>query len=305
MTTARTATPGKGWERVLAFLERGTILVVGDVGSGKSTLARWLLGQLDRGLERVALVDCDPGQCGIGVPGCLGLAMTGPWQAPAAMWFVGSTSPPGRLLPLVVGAARLAERARQRGAQAVLLDSSGMVDHAAARLLHVHLAQAAGVDQVIALERDGELAPLLSLLAGDGRQVDRLPVSAAARRRSAAERRRHRRDRFAAHLQGARTRLVSPRRIFAADWTVATPDDLPRGRVVGLLDGEGFCLGLGLVEAVHADRVEVLTPVADVPVVRLQTADFRLDPEGRELADGEPYARPAHLPEPELAGRLD
>lgn len=301
MTTARTVTPGKGWETVLAFLDRGTILVVGPAGSGKSTLARWLLGQLDRGLERVALVDCDPGQTGVGVPGCLGLAMTGPWQAPAALWFVGSTSPPGRLLPMVVGAARLAERARQRGAQAVLLDTSGLVDGAAGHLLQVHLAQATGVDQVVSLQRDHELEPLLGLLAGDGRRVDRLTASPAARVRSAAERRRHRRDRFAAHLLGAKVRLVSPRRIFAADWSVAQHADLPQGRVLGLLDGEGYCLGLGLVEAVHADRVEVFTPVADVPVVRLQTADFRLDPEGRELADDEPYVRPAYLPEPEPA----
>ena len=301
MTTTRTATPGKGWGTVLAFLERGTILVLGEAGSGKTTLARWLLGQLDRGLDRVALVDCDPGQTAVGVPGCLGLAMTGPWQAPAALWFVGSTSPAGRLLPLVVGAARLAERARQRGAQAVLLDTAGVVDGALGRLLHVHLAQATGVDQVVALERGEELAPLLALLAGEGRRIDRLPTSPAARQRSAAERRSHRRDRFAAHLQGARTRLVSPRRIFTADWTPARRGDLDEGRVLGLLDGEGFCLGLGLVEAVHADRVEVLTRVTDVPVVRIQLGDFRLDPEGRELAADEPYVRPAYLPEPEPA----
>ena len=242
----------------------------------------------------MALVDCDPGQSTVGVPGCLGLALTGPWEAPAAMWFVVSRSAAGRLLPAVVGAARLAERARQQGAQAVLVDSSGLVGGTAGRLLQVHLAHAADVDQIVALERRQELAPLLSLLAGDGRHVDRMAVSKVARQRSAAERRRHREDRFAAHFQDATTRLVSPRRIFTSDWQVAHPADLPEGRVVGLLDGEGFCLGLGIVEAVHADRVEVRTPVKDVPVVRLQVGDFRLDPEGRELEDeGEPAGHAA------------
>lgn len=280
-------TPGRGWTQVLAFLDRGTILVLGAPGSGKTTLARWFLGQLDRGLDRVALVDCDPGQTAVGVPGCMGLAMTGPWEAPAALWFVGSKSPAGRLLPAVVGAAMLAARARERGAQAVLVDSSGLVEGTAGRLLKVHLAHATGVDQVVALERQHELAPLLSLLSGEGRKVDRVQVSKVARERTAAQRRRHREDRFAAHFQGATTRMFSPRRLFTSDWRVAPRHDLPEGRVVGLLDGEGFCLGLGIIEEVHADRVAVLTPVKDVPVVRIQAADFRIDPEGRELAEEE------------------
>lgn len=282
-------TPALGWQRLLAHLDRGTILVVGGPSSGKTSLARWLVGQLGRGLDRVALVDCDPGQPTIGVPGCLGMAITGPWEAPAAMWFVGATSPPGHLLPAVVGAARLVSRARSAGAQAVILDTSGLVSGGAARALHYHLALAAEVDQVVAIggtgtERGGGgVDEIVGLLQGEGRAVERVSSSAAARDRGPGARRDYREARFAAHLQGGRVRWVSPRRVFGADWGGAACDGLAAGTVVGFLDGEGFCLGLGIVEEVHEDRVAVYTAVTDVPLVRLQAGSFRLDREGREL----------------------
>ncbi|HEX6202997.1 MAG TPA: Clp1/GlmU family protein, partial [Thermoanaerobaculia bacterium] len=198
-SASRSISPGRDWPRVLAGVERGTLLLVGPAGSGKSTLARWLVGQLARTLDRVALVDCDPGQTSVGVPGCVGLALTGPWEAPAAAWFVGATTPARHMLPLVVGAARLADLARARGAQAVVLDAPGMVDGAAARVLHHHLAAATGVDQVIAVEPrgggrgDGDgLDDLLALLAAPERRVERLAAAAGARDRDGDERRRHR-----------------------------------------------------------------------------------------------------------------
>ncbi len=283
---SESVTPGRGWPRVLARLERGTILVAGPPGSGKTTLARWLLGQLDRGLDRVALVDCDPGQTTIGVPGCLGMALTAPWEAPAAQWFVGATTPAGHLLPAVVGAARLAERARARGAQAVLLDTSGMVEGAVARLLHYHLAVAVGADQVVLIDGGAGGAALAELLAAEGRRVERLAPAAGARDRSRGARRAHREGRFAAHLAGARTRYFSPRRFVGPEWRYGDHAGLRPGVALGLLDDEGFCLGLGVVEEVHADRVAVRTPVTEVPVGRLQVGSFRLHPEGREL-DGE------------------
>lgn len=279
MSTARSITPGEDWGSVLAYMDRGTILILGDSGTGKTTLARWLLGQLDRGLDRVALVDCDPDQSHVGVPGCLGLALTGPWEAPAAQWFVGAKEPGVRLLQTITGVVRLAERARRRGAQAVLIDTTGLVEGAAARTLKVQIAQATGADQVVALERQHELSPLLALLAADGREIRRTGVSKVARETTEAERRNHRRDRFAAHFQDARSRFLSPRRIFRPDWSAARSKDLEVGQVLGHLDGHGFCIGLGIVREVHSDRVEVLTAVSDVPIVRSQVGDFHLDPE--------------------------
>lgn len=297
--------PARGWGDLLAGLDRGTIMVLGESGTGKSSLARYLLGQLARGLHKVALVDCDLGHGTVGVPCCLGLALTAPWEAPAALWFVGATSPEEHLLPVVVGAAHLAGRARSAGAEAVILDTGDLVAGPQGRALKLHKALAAGVDQVVAIQRGDELEELLALLAADDRAIHRLRPSPRARPRSPRERRHHRRGRFRAHLAGAATRLFAPRRFVGPDWGAGLCDwagngaDIAApagngarptgngggpgsGTVVGLLDGGGYCLGLGRIEEVHADRVAVSTAVVGGEVVRLQLGGFRLGDDGSE-----------------------
>jgi polynucleotide 5'-kinase involved in rRNA processing len=322
--------PAAGWAELLAGLGRGTILVVGAPGTGKTALARYLVGQLDRVLPRVALVDCDSGRPAIGVPGCLGLALTAPWEAPAALWFVGGTAPAEHPLPAVVGAARLAERARAAGAAAVVLDTPGRVGDAAGRALLYHLAQATAADQVVAIERAGELAPLLTLLEREGRAVHRLAPSAAARPCTAGEEESHREGRLRAHLYDAAVRLFGAGRL-VLDWAAgpwsgnghgaaagnghgasgnghvpgaatgrdrsaspesgaAGPDGdgpaarLPlAGTVVGLLDGGGFCLGLGRLQALHDDRVEIATRVTRGDVAGLRVGGFRVAEDGSPL----------------------
>jgi polynucleotide 5'-kinase involved in rRNA processing len=358
MPPASSITPASGWSDLLARLDRGTILVAGAPGTGKTALSHWLLSQLGRGRARAALVDCDLGRPSVGAPGCLGLALTAPWRAPEALWFVGGTAPEEHPLPVVVGAARLADRARAAGAAFVVVDTSGLVDGPAGRALKVHKALAAGVDPVVALQRGGELDALLDLLAAPGRTLHRLAASPLARPVSDGERSAQRDGRFRAHLAGARTRLFAPRRFVGSDWTVGLaggaaaaagdghggdatagegrdaagapaalspdpgPDPAPPegeaattarvcgrahrvngrgsgvsapgaggpalapGTVVGLLDERGLCLGLGRVEAVHADRVEVATAVAAPAVARLQAGVFRLAEDGSAIADG-------------------
>lgn len=330
MTKASSIVPSAGWAELLAGLGRGTVLVVGAPGTGKTSLARYLLGQLDRSLARVALVDCDCGRPAIGVPGCLGLALTAPWEAPAALWFVGGTSPADHPLPAVVGAARLVERARAEGAEAVVIDAPGRVGDAAGRALLYHLAQATGADRVVAIERGHELAPLLALLEREGRTVHRLAPSPAARPGTAGEDEAHRGGRLRAHLYDASVRRFGAARL-VLDWaaglvsgnghrfanghgagrngnghradTFAAAEDSaatgqgggkprgdgaadrvpPVGTVVGLLDGGGFCLGLGRLEAVEGDRVAVATRVTRPDVAGLRVGSFRVAEDGSPL----------------------
>lgn len=284
MGTNGAVIPTEGWSDLLARLDRGTILVVGETGTGKSALARYLLAQLGRGLGRVALIDCDLADGTVGAPGCLGLATTAPWEAPAALWFVGATSPAGHLLPVVVGAARLAERARAAGAGAVILDTGDLVGCSQGRTLKLHKALAAKVDQVVAIQRDGELEPLLTLLADGGRALHRLRPSPHARPPAAGARRQHRDGRWRAHFAGAAVRLFGPRRFVSRDWVPGPGSNggsPAPGTVVGLLDDAGFCLGLGRIEEVHPDCVAVSTAFAG-DVARLRVGGLRLAEDGSE-----------------------
>lgn|GEM_PF-1610752 len=304
MLETRRVKPRPGWEEALAYLDRGTVLVVGAAGTGKTPLAGFLTAQLGRGLRRVAEIDADPGQTSIGPAGCLGLALTRPWRAPAAQWFVGGTSARNRPLHTVVGTARLAERARREGAELVVLDApavepngGGAADPRIWELLH-HMTLATGVDQVVAIERNGELRPFLDVIKGriaiyrvpapeadpaaeilgDGpleAGVDRSNGDAAPQERRAAARRRAAEARLRAHLADARPLRFARRRILDSAW-IPGADPAP-GAVVGLLDEEGFCLALGVVEEVAKDSVVLLTPWRDRrTVARLQLGALRV-----------------------------
>lgn len=286
------------WHDLLAKLERGTLLVLGAPGTGKTRLARYLVGQLDRPLDRVGLVDADVGQSSIGVPTCMGLALTGPWEAPADLWFTGDVSLRGNLLPTVVGAAELARRAREEGAQAVVVDPGGMVDGPVGRIFQVHLAEAVRADQIVAIERRGEMGSLLWALEAPGRRIHRLAPVPEARDRSRDERRRYRERRFEAHFRDAKVRRFGPGHLVSGDFERMMPTDLSPGVVLGLIDAAGSCLGLGVVHEIHEDHVGVLTPVRSVHRIhRLQVSQVTLDPaswptleeiEAEEEDDGEP-----------------
>lgn len=278
-----------GWEELLARLDRGTILVTG--GPGHSELARYLLGQLDRAMSCVGLVDASLGSPAIGVPGCLGLALTRPWRAPAALWFVGELDPRSRPLSAVVGTARLVEAARQQGANAVIVDGGQTRPDPGGCELQQHLALASGVDQVVTVTRNGELSLLARVLATPDREVYRVPPPLDLRSEPTGPPEldeaedSYRQRRFAAHFRNARVQR------FALDRILPCPSEpldeaFEPGRLVGLIGEDGTCLALGAVEALARDHLAVLTPCARRrEVERIERGGLRLDPASWPLVE--------------------
>ncbi len=152
------------WEAVAAeIFERRlrTILVVGGSAVGKSTFCRYLAGALLARQADVAFVDADIGQSSLGPPAAVTLGyptspVDFPTVPPAAYYFVGSTGPIGRFLPLVIGTASLAREAR--GAF-VIIDTTGLV-HESGRILKNYKIEAVHPDVIVAIERRSELAPI-------------------------------------------------------------------------------------------------------------------------------------------------
>jgi polynucleotide 5'-hydroxyl-kinase GRC3/NOL9 len=194
-------------ERIVA--EGGVALLLGRSDSGKTTLARWLLSTLTAAGRRVALLDGDIGQSTLGPPATAGLAFATASPAdqplhPVSLRFVGAVSPPGHMLPLAVALKRLAEKASAMGAEVLLVDTTGLVLGPLGRRLKFHKIELLAPHHLIALQREGELEPILRLFEGrKGMAVSRLPLSPQITPRTSQGRRLYRAQRFFDHFQAA------------------------------------------------------------------------------------------------------
>ncbi len=206
-------TADPSWSAAVArAAEARVILVIGETDTGKTSfttlLASTLLGQ---GLS-VGVVDADLGQSDIGPPTTVGL---GRLRLPAerlddaevlGLYFVGSTSPQGHLLPTVFGTRMMAEKAVRLGLDRVIVDTSGLIQGEMGRLLKQHKIDLVDPDLVLCLQRNGECEHILRPYDGGRRPVImRLASSGASRRRSQDERRQHRERSLQAYFSTART----------------------------------------------------------------------------------------------------
>lgn len=279
---------GLDWQLAIArSMDAKGVMIVGANGSGKSTLAREVVEALSRTGRTATLLSADVGQPCVGVPTCLGASLESPWQAADASWFIGDTTPVGNLLPVVVGTARLAQLARCKGASAVVLDTSGLVYGPPARLLKYHKAIVAQIDLCIAIQRDVELEPLLSVLEGGPiRAVQRIAICRSARDRTPAERRKFREQRFGQHFESGSVREFPERLVIGKDWSQGSGSDTPTavpGNLVGLLDADGFCLGLGIIQGTERGRLQVYTSCRGLDSVnRLRVGRLRMS-QGEEV----------------------
>jgi polynucleotide 5'-hydroxyl-kinase GRC3/NOL9 len=236
---------------------RGTVMIVGASDTGKSTLARYLFQQLCRQGVLAAYLDTDVGQSTLGLPTTLNLALASapgderfPPVGSPMCYFVGATTPRGYMLPTVIGAFRLQQKALALGAKAIVVDTTGLVDRAqGGKALKEWKIELLAPRVVIGLQRGNELEPILWPLRRDGRvQSVELRVSPHVLERTREARIARRRERLAQYFGGGQPRLVDLRRMPVYDL-----ERLAVGALLSFQDAEGFSLALGVVE--EADRL--------------------------------------------------
>jgi polynucleotide 5'-hydroxyl-kinase GRC3/NOL9 len=296
-----------------------TILVIGGSAVGKSSFCRYLAGALLARQTEVAFVDADIGQSNLGPPGTVTLGYpASPVDLAAApttaCYFVGSTGPIGRFLPLVIGTASLAREAR--GAF-VIIDTTGLV-HESGRILKNYKIEAVRPDVIVAVERQNELAPIR--MANRHVPTIKIEPSRKAHGKDDYEKIEVRRRSYARHFTGAsllelplgslifqRTLLFSgmsfelegaiyaernAEGILLIVAPIAPPADskvLPSGfernLLCGIADATGRCLGLAIIDHIDfAGGTIALTTAVERDKLRIvQFGDVYVTPEGGEL----------------------
>ena len=247
------------YETLIAHVvEKGGMCVaLGGMDSGKTTFLSMVAAVAVRVGRTVAYLDTDVGQTTIGPPTTIGLKYVKEdadlsaeaLARPDAIYFVGDTSPQGHLLPLVVGSAKLADEARRSGADIILVDTTGLIGGTLGQILKFHKIEALRPEWIVGFQRGEELEPILGAIRRTlPVEVECLPIPDTVRITTVDERISNRREKLKAAFQPPVHRWKVRPSVFIPQ---IPPDvDLAQldGMIVGMEDGKGTCMGLGILE---------------------------------------------------------
>jgi polynucleotide 5'-hydroxyl-kinase GRC3/NOL9 len=259
--------------------KKGTVLILGASDTGKSTLAHFLVVKLCQRGNVVALVDGDIGQSVLGVPTTIGLALfdSGPKQLEdiqlIASYFVGSISPRGHMLEMLVGIKKIADRASQLNPGIIVIDTTGFVSGETAWELKFQKVDLLKPAHLIGLQRRKEIEDFLRPHQfRPDMVIHRLKIHDKVRIKSPEQRRSNRSRKFAAYFQEVMLyeksldgiQVVSP-------FKVRYRGKGLKGVLIGLNDEANFNLGLGILENVdiHRGTISFVAPELDPASIRL------------------------------------
>lgn len=260
----------------------GLAMLMGSVDTGKTTLALQS-ARLAIGAGRtVALVDADVGNSTVGPPACVGLKVLRTLEdidnvhTPDRLHFVGTITPARLVLQQVVATVAMVDKARAL-ADLVILDTTAVVSGVAGETLKYHKAELCRPDKVVALQRGGEMEPVVGMLRRFlGLEVTVAPTDPNLIPLSPDERAQRRSDAFARALAPPLERWKVRPTVFAP----TLPMGLNLGRLdevlVGVQDEGGGCLGLGILSN-EDDGLRVMTNTGE-GMKGLRLGSMRLDP---------------------------
>jgi len=182
---------------------RGVVLVLGATDTGKSICTLLFTNFWVKHGRKVGIVDVDMGQSDLGPPTTIGMALINkPAKSPKGfsadtLYFIGSTSPINYFLPTICGTKKLIDEGKKKGAEIIIVDTTGLVKGNPGRILKEYMIDIISPSHIIALQRKGELEHILkNINLTDRIVVHRLSPCTEIKRKTYFQRREAREEKF-------------------------------------------------------------------------------------------------------------
>ncbi|MCD6168595.1 MAG: hypothetical protein J7J33_04745, partial [Caldisericia bacterium] len=196
--------PSEEWIEIGEVFERkgGRLFVIGASDSGKTTFLLFILNFLIKKGKRVGMLDLDIGQSSIGPPTTVGFGIANKEVEtlteikPEKLYFVGSVSPKGHLLQILIGAEKLIREVEKHRVDHLLVDTTGLVDGPVAEILKEAKIEIINPDFIILFEEKGERENLIKPFIFSEKRIIRVKPSPYVSQRDREERIKYREERF-------------------------------------------------------------------------------------------------------------
>lgn len=259
-------------------------MLIGAIDTGKTTMAQRIIRSILATGRTVGYVDADISNSTAGPPTCAALRVVKTLgdldriDQPDALHFVGAISPEHLVLQQVIATAALVEQAKQI-ADAVVIDTTGVISGVVGESLKYHKMELCRPESVVALQRGGELEPVIGMLRRFfGAEVVTAPVEPDVLPSSPDDRASRRSARFQEAFGPPLERWRVKPTVFAPTLPSELDPNRLDGILVGIHDSDGRCQGLGRLE-VDDGTLRVLTNRGE-GMQGLRLGSVRLDLDG-------------------------
>ena len=248
--------PSEEWIEIGEVFERkgGRLFVIGASDSGKTTFLLFMLNFLIKKGKRVGMLDLDIGQSSIGPPTTVGFGIANKEVEtlteikPEKLYFVGSVSPKGHLLQILIGAEKLIREVEKHRVDHLLVDTTGLVDGPVAEILKEAKIEIINPDFIILFEEKEERENLIKPFIFSEKRIIRVKPSPYVSQRDREERIKYRENRFKEYFKDRKILKIifSEKNLLGIDLNYEIP---PPGTLISLLDKDRFSVSLGVVKS--------------------------------------------------------
>ncbi len=275
------------WDLIPISDLNGILMIIGDTDTGKTTFARYLFKRLTFENPGMAIyfLDGDPGQSFLGTPTTITLTNNLNNSYPShklnftRRYFIGSVSPRGHMIQMVVGTSKLIKAIPNLEKSIVIHDTTGFVNPALGGFaLKSGMIDLLQPSTLFVFQSADELAKLVFPYKLSGRvKLVELSVSGSISRRDSKNRKNYRQRQYRDYF----SKVYQYKLAWDKIATFPFPD-LEKHKLVAFEDQCGFTLDLGIIKTIDRTRtvINVISPISSLDRVNaLRIGDVSLNPE--------------------------
>lgn len=273
--------------------KRGLVIVLGLPSAGKSSFVYYLSQESLNNNLKIGIVNSDLGQSELGIPTTVSLSIPEKnfqnfEELSIFDWyFVGSTSPLGHLLPLLVGVKNLVDKAKSVGCEIIIVNTCGLILGRLGKVLKYYKLSLLRPEHIVLIRKEKELESFLKILQRLTSNFYVIPRSNMARERSWEERKTFRERKFSKYFsKGISIELPSFLIYSINKFVEKNKENILENRLVGLFGDKEDLLALGILEKVDFNNniLRIFTPYQEKEKIkRVELGDLYLSISGEEL----------------------